>query len=146
MNTKQRLFVNALADGLQLEDAAAEAGYNVAYARKKLREPAIQRVVDKLTEARNSMKAAGVQPPAPEDSEKGALRSADQILWDIILDPFTDAAQRVSAVRALVIWERAHASEESGGDVTLIDDVPPDCEHCPNLQYALALGRKMATG
>ena len=116
MTNKQRAFARALAQGKPISEAATLAGYNLPYARKKAREPAVRALVERLT----------------ADSEREqAARDAVESLWTIINDPMSSPQDRTSAIRALIAYDRAHISDRDMPPVTIIDDVPVGCEKCP---------------
>lgn len=116
MTNKQRMMARGLADGRPLEEAARLAGYNLPYARKKAREPAFLQLVEQLK--------AKMQTTTAEE------RDAVARLWEIINDPTVGEAARISAVRALIAYDRVHDGEKEVGDIIIVDDIPK-CEKCP---------------
>lgn len=117
MTNKQAAFARALAEGFDIKDAAKVAGYNLPYARKKAREPAVKALVERFR--------------AREEREQ---RDRDAVgrLWETIDDPASSAQERTGAIRALIAYERAHQDDQQRREpVQIIDDIPPMCEKCP---------------
>ena len=140
MNTKQRIFVSALADGVGLEAAAGEAGYNLAYARRKAAEPAVKAVVDRLTAARAAKRPSEALSPGSAHAEPGQV---PEVLWSMINDPATEAMQRVGAVRALIAYERANPPKEEPQPVIIVDDIATKCRHCVYYKTVQAARQRM---
>lgn len=109
-------MAQAVARGEQLEAAAKVAGYNLPYARKISKEPAFTALVEKLREAAT---------PSPEE------RSIIDHAWSIINDPTSGNQERVSAMRVLIAYDRAHADDRSTAQPVIIIDDIPNCEKCP---------------
>ena len=118
MTSKQRALVKAIAEGMDIEDAARTAGYGLAYAKRLLGEPAVQAVIENLGKAR--------EQGAPIE-RAGAPA---EILWEIIKDPLSSPEQQISAIRALTMYDRM-AKEDDGQmePPVIIDDI--GCVNCP---------------
>lgn len=119
MTSKQRALVKAIAEGMDIEDAARAAGYGLAYAKRLLGEPAVQAVIENLGRARREKDAPSERPGTPSE-----------ILWEIIKDPLSSPEQQISAIRALIMYDRmARGDDGQMEPPTIIDDI--GCVNCP---------------
>ena len=112
MTRKQRAFVEAVREGLGLEEAAARAGYGVEYAQRLLEEPAIKAAID-----------------APDLPEPVSDRTPEDMLRRVALDPTQDDRVKIAAARALYVQEREKKPVLDTKPV-IIDDISI-CEDCP---------------
>lgn len=118
MTSKQRRLVEAVRDGLGLEEAAEKAGYGVAYAAKLLEEPAIRAAIN--------------APDQPEPDPDAPPPSPKEVLQQLIGDASIDNRVRITAVRALNQLERDEPPPPPQPPM-VIDDL--DCFQCPLLDF-----------
>ena len=121
MTRKERKLLQCLAAGMTLQEAATAAGYNLKYAQKKAAEPAFMDALKLQRQAQPAKKAGPVDPK--------------QALEEIITDPSLEPGQKVSAVRALIMYLEKKPAETR--TPIIIDDIPnigmlgpEDCAGC----------------
>ena len=137
MTNKQRNFARALAEGHPLEQAAEEAGYNLAYARRKQNEPATRALVERyFNQHLKALERATEGRTEGEADEAELNRRPDVYLMEMINDPGTEPAQKVSAIRALIAYQRNNRQERPVP--IILDDIAMILEHCHGCIYQQA--------